>query len=83
MTDDEIRAAMASDLDAAPELTEDFWRNAVLYMPNRKAQLTLRLDSDVVRWFQRSGRGYQTRMNAVLRTYVEAQRPKKARTRKG
>jgi uncharacterized protein (DUF4415 family) len=38
----------------------------------RKAQLTLRLDQDVVTWFRQRGRGYQTRINALLRAYVDA-----------
>ena len=38
----------------------------------RKEQLTLRIDSDVVEWFKRRGQGYQTKINALLRAYVEA-----------
>ena len=38
----------------------------------RKEQLTLRIDSDVVEWFKRKGQGYQTKINALLRAYVEA-----------
>ena len=37
-----------------------------------KEQLTLRIDSDVVEWFKRKGQGYQTKINALLRAYVEA-----------
>jgi len=43
-------------------------------MPQLKEQLTLRLDEDVVRWFKGTGKGYQTRINTVLRRYVEAQK---------
>lgn len=43
-----------------------------------KKQLTVRFDQDVVDWFREQGPGYQTRMNAVLRSYVEAQRDKNA-----
>ena len=39
--------------------------------PTYKRQMTLRLDSDVIEWFKRQGRGYQTRMNALLRAYME------------
>jgi uncharacterized protein (DUF4415 family) len=39
-----------------------------------KEQLTVRFDRDLVQWFRRQGRGYQTRMNAVLRSYYEAQK---------
>lgn len=40
----------------------------------RKKQVTLRLDADVLEWFRAQGRGYQTQINALLRAYVEAQR---------
>ncbi|HEY0307926.1 MAG TPA: BrnA antitoxin family protein [Acidobacteriaceae bacterium] len=58
------------DLSDSPELTDEFFRNAIknpFYRPN-KSQLTVRLDSDVVHWLRGKGRGYQTRMNAVLRS---------------
>jgi uncharacterized protein (DUF4415 family) len=38
----------------------------------RKAQLTLRIDSDVLDWFRRQGQGYQTKINALLRAYMDA-----------
>jgi uncharacterized protein (DUF4415 family) len=41
-------------------------------MPVKKLSVTLRLDRDVLQWFRRPGRGYQTRINAVLRSYVAA-----------
>ncbi len=41
-------------------------------MPEKKVALSLRLDPGVVAWFKKQGRGYQTRINAVLRSYVEA-----------
>jgi uncharacterized protein (DUF4415 family) len=54
--------------DIAP-LKESFWKNAVrnpFYRPV-KQQLTVRLDADVVAWLRQQGRGYQTRLNRVLR----------------
>lgn len=57
------------DLSDMPELDGKFWRNAVpnpFYRPVKK-QLTVRLDADVIAWLRRQGKGYQTRMNAVLR----------------
>lgn len=39
---------------------------------SRKAQLTLRVDSDVLEWFKKQGQGYQTKINALLRAYMEA-----------
>jgi uncharacterized protein (DUF4415 family) len=57
------------DFSDIPPLTESFWKNAVrnpFYRPV-KQQLTVRLDADVVAWLRRQGRGYQTRLNQVLR----------------
>jgi len=57
------------DYSDIPPLPESFWRNAVRnpwYRPV-KQQLTVRLDADVVAWLRRQGRGYQTRLNQVLR----------------
>ncbi len=58
------------------ELDEDFWRNARLVMPpaRGKRSIHLRVDEDVLDWFKGQGPGYQTRMNAVLRAYVESRR---------
>jgi uncharacterized protein (DUF4415 family) len=52
-----------------PELTDKFWANAVRnpYYRPVKQQLTVRLDGDVVAWLGGHGKGYQTRMNSVLR----------------
>jgi uncharacterized protein (DUF4415 family) len=57
------------DFSDIPPLKESFWKNAVrnpFYRPV-KQQLTVRLDSDVIAWLRRQGRGYQTRLNTVLR----------------
>jgi uncharacterized protein (DUF4415 family) len=57
------------DFSDIPPLTESFWKNAVrnpFYRPV-KQQLTIRLDADVVAWLRRQGKGYQTRLNEVLR----------------
>jgi len=62
------------DFSEIPPLNETFWKNAVrnpFYRPV-KQQLTVRLDADVIAWLRRQGKGYQTRMNAVLRAYKEA-----------
>ena len=55
-----------------------FWDNAELRMPLTKQQITLRLDPEVIGWFKRTGKGYQSRMGAVLRSYVEAKRKRSA-----
>ncbi len=57
------------DFSDIPPLKESFWKNAVrnpFYRPV-KQQLTVRLDADVVAWLRQQGRGYQTRLNGVLR----------------
>src|ERR1035437_5927759 len=57
------------DLSDIPPLKASFWKNAVrnpFYRPV-KQQLTVRLDADVVAWLRRQGKGYQTRLNRVLR----------------
>ena len=73
-TDAAIRKAVASDPDSfVPDA--DWLRRARLVMPQRKETVTLRLDPDVLSWFRREGRGYQTRINAVLRAFVQANGP--------
>lgn len=62
------------DLSDIPEMREEFFKNATLVMPERKSSVTLRLDREVIEWFKSQGKGYQTRMNAVLKAYVKAQR---------
>lgn len=66
----------AIDTSDIPELDESFWNSAHLVMPEarRKTQVTAKFDSDMVAWFKRQGRGYQARMNAVLRSFYEANR---------
>lgn len=60
------------DLSDIPELDESFWKKAKLRMPLRKEAISFRVDQDVLDWFRSQGKGYQTHMNAVLRTYMEA-----------
>jgi len=61
------------DLSEIPELDSEFFSEAVLW-PGRKRQITLRIDPDVLAFFRKHGKGYQTNINAVLRKYVEAQK---------
>lgn len=68
MPDEEI------DFSDIPELGEDFFRNARLVMPSPKQQVTVHIDADVLDWFKAQGKGYQSRMNAVLRAYVATRR---------
>lgn len=58
-----------SDPDDAME--EIDWGTADLPLPRRKAHMTLRLDADMLDWFRAQGKGYQTRINAILRKYYE------------
>ena len=52
---------------------EDFWRNARIAMPRpSKTSVHLRLDADVLEWFRAQGQGHLSRMNAVLRSFTEA-----------
>jgi uncharacterized protein (DUF4415 family) len=66
LTEDELEAAIASDPD-----TDIDWSEAELVVPPKKQPISIRLDEDVIDWFRRSGPGYQTRINAVLRHYME------------
>ena len=59
--------------DIAP-LSKEFFAKAMLRLPQPKPSISIRLDPDILDWFKREGRGYQTRINAVLRMYVAAQR---------
>ena len=64
------------DFSDIPEITPEMFAQAVVRhgigLPTRKQQVTLRIDSDVLTWFRGQGRGYQTRINALLRAYMEA-----------
>ena len=73
MTDEEIEAAAEADPDAPP-LHDEFWRTARIVTPPPKKHTGIRIDTDVLDWFRRQGRGWQTRMNAVLRAYYETHR---------
>ncbi|MGA2904804.1 MAG: BrnA antitoxin family protein [Candidatus Korobacteraceae bacterium] len=68
------------DLSDIPEASEKFWKNAVRnpwYRP-RKKQVTLRIDADVLAWLRQQGKGYQSRLNSLLRAaMIEHLRGKK------
>lgn len=70
----EIEAIPDSKIDYSdiPETDAAFWSKAKLVRPEPKEGVYLRLDPEVLRWFRKNGRGYQTRINAVLRSYMEA-----------
>lgn len=68
MTDQDI------DYSDIPEMDEAFFKNAVIIMPESKSLVTIRLDRDVLAWFKKQGSRYQTRINALLRSYMEAKK---------
>jgi uncharacterized protein (DUF4415 family) len=69
--------------DDAPAWTPEMFARAVvkrgLGSPRTKTLLSLRVDADVVEWFRAQGRGYQSRMNALLRAYMDANRHSRKR----
>jgi len=66
MTDAEI------DVSDIPPLDESFFKKATVRMPQSKKAVSLRLDSDLLDWFKEQGKGYQTKINAILRVYMQA-----------
>lgn len=77
----QIRLLKDPDLDfsEAPELDQSFWQHAELIEPDRTEQISLRVRRSVLQWFRQQGRGYQTRINRVLETYVHAPRDRARR----
>lgn len=71
------------DAGDGEEYPEGFWDAAVWVGPEDlpKKLLSLRIDPDVIDWFRSQGPGYQTRMNAVLRRYMQAQKAKAAKAK--
>jgi uncharacterized protein (DUF4415 family) len=72
LTDEDIERAIDEDPDAAPRLDADWFAKAELVIPPAKTPTSIRVDNDVMDWFKTQGRGWQTRMNAVLRAYAKA-----------
>ena len=61
------------DLSDAPEITPEMFAKAIVrrgLKPRVKKQITLRVDDDVLEWFKKQGSGYQTRINMLLRAYM-------------
>ena len=71
MSDEEIEHAIATDPDAPPLLTQEWFERAELYHDTKKVFLNMRVDERVVNWFKSQGKGYQSRINSVLRAYVD------------
>ena len=70
LKDEDIDYSEIPDLST---LGKEFWDKAVVKRAEPKAQVTIRMDREVLDWFRAQGKGYQTRINAVLRAYKEAQ----------
>jgi uncharacterized protein (DUF4415 family) len=76
LTDEDIAKAVANDPDAVPIDVD--WSDAVLVIPAKKKAISIRVDEDVLDYFKRQGEGYQRRINAVLRSYMQQKaKPKK------
>jgi len=76
MTDAEVSDRSPPDLSGLPH---DFWDSAELVELVRKQAVSLRIDEDVLDWFRQRGPRYQSRMNAVLRSYMNARSRGQAR----
>ena len=70
MTEDELNAAIESDEEERG--LEPDWPRAQLRMPKPKISIHLRIDPDILDWLKSKGKGYQTRINAILRQYMDA-----------
>jgi len=76
LTDEDIAKAVANDPDAVP--IDIDWSDAVLVIPSKKKAISIRVDEDVLDFFKKEGDGYQRRINAVLRSYMQQKaKPKK------
>ncbi len=71
------------DYSDIPELDASFFETARVVVPPGKKQVTVRLDRDVLAWLKAQGRGYQTRINAILRAYYEAHASQGAHSNQG
>jgi uncharacterized protein (DUF4415 family) len=74
LTDEEINASIAGD----PDWDEEGWTEAVIVVP-KKQPISIRVDEDVLDFFKKQGAGYQKRINAVLRSYMNATQKGKKR----
>jgi uncharacterized protein (DUF4415 family) len=66
------------DYSDLPPLDKTFLKKVTTAWPPAKKQLTIRLDADVLDWLKGHGRGYQTRINRILRVVMESQPPRRA-----
>ncbi|HEX4041050.1 MAG TPA: BrnA antitoxin family protein [Xanthobacteraceae bacterium] len=75
LTDEQIEESIKND----PDWSDDWnWGDAVLVIPPKKKAISIRVDEDVLDYFKKEGAGYQRRINAVLRSYMQQKRKKRA-----
>lgn len=67
MTKEEMLAVCDED-----DMVDIDWNNVVLVHPAPKKEVHIRLDADLLAWLKQSGKGYQTRINSILRSYMQA-----------
>jgi uncharacterized protein (DUF4415 family) len=79
LTDEDIEKAVAEDPDTWIPTKEE-WASARIVWPEGKEPIAIRLDRDIVQWFGDRSLDYRAKINAVLREYVEAQKPPRKRT---
>ena len=77
----EIEAIQDKEIDYAeiPEADESFWQRVELQMPQPKKGIYIRLDTDIIDWLKSKGKGYQTRMNAMLRELMRSEKEQRDR----
>jgi uncharacterized protein (DUF4415 family) len=73
LTEEELEASIDHDEEGVVD-----WSTTTVTIPRPKVPFTMRYDPEVLEWFRSQGPGYQTKINAVLRSYIEAQRDRKA-----
>lgn len=78
LTDEDIERAIDEDPDAVPRLDAEWFKEAVWVNFNEgsdeeKERITIRLDKDILSYFRKTGKGYQSRINNALRAFVRAQ----------
>jgi uncharacterized protein (DUF4415 family) len=82
LTSAEARRLKAKPIDDSdiPPLGDEFFAKATAAWPPAKHQLTIRLDADVLSWLKANGKGYQTRINRILRAAMDSQPPRRSRS---
>jgi uncharacterized protein (DUF4415 family) len=78
LTDEQIEESIRND----PDWSDDWhWSDAVIVIPPKKKAISIRVDEDVLDYFKHEGAGYQRRMNAVLRSFVQQKKSPKKRAK--